>query len=131
MNAQLVSNELKKLKAFELKFTGVKYEEISRQLDCPVSTLTTYFSRDWKDDYLLYSRQRLIEIRQDSSQRLSKLANKAISVIEKQLDHNNPNISYRAARDILDRFVGRIQSKDINEDYDPIHSILENYSAIP
>jgi len=54
---QLVSSHLNKWVAFQAKYDGRPYSEIAQRLEVPVSTLTTYFSREWKHDYGVYAKQ--------------------------------------------------------------------------
>lgn len=102
-SSQLSSNNLKKLKAFEMRYNGVPYEDIAKTLNAQTSTITTYFSRQWNESYSAYAQEQDLERMSIASRELAKSAHKASKTVIELLNSTNPRIRLAAAKEVLDR----------------------------
>lgn len=99
--------EYKTFVAFEMKFTGKQYEEISKQTGYSLHTLKKYFSKDgrWHNKYCEWSTEQSSEMVNEASRILKRNAINAAKVDVYCLGYlsTKPRIALKAACAILDR----------------------------
>jgi hypothetical protein len=130
--------ESKTFIAFKMKFTGNKYEEISKQTGYSLHTLKKYFSKDgrWYKKYWEWSTEQSNEMIGEANRILKRNAKNAATVVVHCLGYmsTKPRIALKAAWSILDR-VGIGKQDEIASDSfkrDPAEEMvraLEQYGA--
>lgn len=126
-NPQIVSNRLKKLQAFELRYQGSSIESISKKLKLKASTLSTYFSREWQKDYSKYADEQ-DEVRKELALSvLKRSVEKAAETLTKLLESPNEHIRFKSATEILNRNIGSDQTE---QQRDPVEALLEAYGLM-
>lgn len=97
----------KKQIAFEMKFDGDTYQNISEKTGYSHSWIKKCFSREgkWYDHYTHWEQERIDEIEREGRARIKKRISEAITVQETMLTmlNSHPKEAARAARDLLDR----------------------------
>lgn len=97
----------KKQMAFELKFDGETYQNISQKTGYSESWIKKCFAREgkWYDHYEHWEAGRIADIEKEGRARIKKRIAEALTVQETMLTliRTNPKEAARAARDLLDR----------------------------
>jgi len=111
------SKNIKKIKAFELRYQGRPYKEIEKVLDYTRTTLETYFSTKWKKEFVSYC-DAMNEIRDEEAKTVlaGNIAN-ASKTIVKELLSDDPKVRLRAANDILNRRWGK-PKETVKQEFD-------------
>lgn len=99
--------EHKTFVAFEMKFMGKQYEEISKQAGYSLHTLKKYFSKNgkWHKKYWEWSTEQSGEMMKEANRILKRNAKNAATVVVHCLGYmsTKPRIALKAAWSILDR----------------------------
>jgi hypothetical protein len=112
---QLVTNSHKKLICFQAKFDGRPYREMSEHLSIPISTLMSYFSREWKQEYEEYAREETEWRMQAARKAIQNQIFAAAREVTFLLHSPSQSVRLNAAKYILDRTVGEDFFKMIDE----------------
>lgn len=123
-NPQLVTNSLKKLKAFELRYQGKPFSYISSAIKVNASTIGTYFSREWKTDYEKYAEEQNQLVIKWSHQTLRRSLEPAVNSLVSLLDSKDERIKLRASIELLDRCLPADPELGLR---DPVEALLEEY----
>ncbi len=128
---QLVSNQLKKTEAFNMRYRGECLEKVAETIDAPYATVATYFSREWKNDYQDYISKLSDEAKEAAVNVVRLNSIKAVKVLEQLLDSCDDRIRFIAAKEILDRGIGK-PSQDLKSQcqHRPIRDILRGYGLV-
>lgn len=112
-----------------MHYKGDSYELISNKTDIPVSTLTTYFSRAWKADFEEYQLEQNTLLKKQALNILRAELNKASITLVGLLENKNPRIQLSAAKEILDRVIGKPESVDLDRAFQPnfFQEVLKKY----
>ena len=120
------------LKAMEMKLLGIKYESIANELNLKKDEVKYLFRSSGKlcVIYHKYKEQRIKELRQDAtdlSKAHVKTAVECLIGVMAQKDKHSPRVS--AAKEILDRVLGRVPNVNVNfpqEGYDEAAEIFKD-----
>lgn len=123
--------ESKTFIAFQMKFTGNKYEEISKQTGYSLHTLKKYFSKEgrWHKKYWEWSSEQSSEMIKEANRILTRNAINAAKVVVSCLAYmpTKPRIALKAAWSILDRVGIRKHSEIASGSFrqDPAEEIMQ------
>jgi hypothetical protein len=123
----LVSDHLKKSLAFEMRYNGEAYEQIAAAISVPASTLTTYLNREWRDDYSGYADEQDNRRKIALNSLLKQQLTKAATVLIHSMDNKDPRIRLMAAKEVLDRAIGKpavVDLKLATIDFNPVERLL-------
>ena len=123
--------EFKTFIAFQMKFTGKKYEEISEQTGYSLHTLKKYFSKDgkWHKKYWEWNTEQSNEMMKEANRLLTRNAMNAAKVIIYCLGYmsTKPRIALKAACAILDRVGITRHSETVLDSFkqDPAEEMMQ------
>ena len=124
--------DIKELKAMELKLDGIKYKDIACMIETSEQTIKNWFMKEGKlyFPYQKYKEWKIKKIR-DSAVEYGKLnvkkAMKALVDIMEDTEAGAGRVS--AAKEILDRVLGRVPNVNVNFDnaeYDEAAEIFKD-----
>jgi hypothetical protein len=102
---QIVSSHVNKLFAFMAKYEGRTHREIAQRIGCSETTIATYFSRDWRQDYQYFADGE-DKARLDIAHNVLKHNMVAAAeTLVRLMNTSDPRIKLAAAKEILNRTV--------------------------
>jgi hypothetical protein len=104
-DSQILSNHVKRMAAFMGKYEGMSSKEIGSMIGCTESTIASYFSRYWRNDY-----QEFADAENEARLEIARSVLKhnmvqASRTLVRLMLCSNPQIQLAAAKEILNRTV--------------------------
>jgi hypothetical protein len=104
-NSQILSNHIKKLAAFMGKYEGLSSKEIGTMVGCTESTIASYFSRNWRNDYQEFANGEDVARLEIARSILKDNMVQASRTLVRLMKTGNLQIQLAAAKEILNRTI--------------------------
>jgi hypothetical protein len=104
-SSQILSNHVKKMAAFMGKYEGMSSKEIGSMIGCTESTIASYFSRYWRNDYQEFADAEDCARLEIARSVLKHNMVEASRTLVRLMRNSNPHIQLAAAKEILNRTV--------------------------